>query len=50
MINSLLKANFPVKFEQLYRKLSFVGRKAMLDIKTASDRLETILEFFSVSI
>ena len=50
MINNLQKVNFEVKFEQMYRKLSFIGRKAMLDIKSASDRLETILEFYNVSI
>tara|TARA_B110000285_G_C14840801_1_gene475247 strand:- start:5 stop:256 length:252 start_codon:yes stop_codon:yes gene_type:complete len=33
----------------LYRKISYIGRKAMLDIRTSKDCLETILQFFNAS-
>jgi len=32
-----------VEMDKLFRKLSYIGRKAMLDIKTSKDQLETIL-------
>jgi len=38
-----------VEIDKLFRKVSFIGRKAMLDIRTSKDQLETILQFFNVS-
>jgi len=34
---------------KLFRKISYIGRKAMLDIRTSQDCLETILQFFQAS-
>ena len=44
MLNTLLeqKGKKP-DISSLFKKISFIGRKLMLDIKTAGDRLETIL-------
>jgi len=38
------------KIDKLFSKISFISRKLMLDIRTAPDRLETILCFFQVSL
>jgi hypothetical protein len=32
------------------RKASFIGRKVMLDRKTAEDRLKTILQYFQIGL
>lgn len=36
--------------QKLFGKVSYIGRKLMLDIRTAVDRLEAILCFFSLSL
>mmetsp|Transcript_20802 Transcript_20802/g.32084 ORF Transcript_20802/g.32084 Transcript_20802/m.32084 type:complete len:146 (-) Transcript_20802:209-646(-) len=36
--------------DELFKKVQFVGRKVMLDIKTAEKRLMTILKFFRLSL
>ena len=48
-LNSKQLSDIPVGIDKLFRKISFIGRKSMLDIKTSKDKLETILQFFSVS-
>lgn len=55
LVNELLTSTDPniqqdFNIEKLYAKVSFIGRKLMLDIKTAPDRLEAILCFFSISL
>jgi len=42
-LNSKQLAGLPVEIDKLFRKISYIGRKAMLDIKTSKDQLETIL-------
>lgn len=39
-----------IPFDKLFRKISFIGRKMMFDIKTSKDRLETILVFYSKAV
>jgi hypothetical protein len=42
-LNSNQLAGLPVEIDKLFRKISYIGRKAMLDIRTSKDQLETIL-------
>ena len=35
--------------DKFFEKISFIGRKSMLDIKTSHDKLVCILLFFKVS-
>lgn len=46
--DSNIQKDFQV--EKLFGKVSFIGRKLMLDSRTATDRLETVLCFFSISL
>jgi len=45
--NLIFLTNYLLKADQdilpLFKKVSFIGRKVMLDIKTSEDRLKTIL-------
>lgn len=55
LVNEQIKSTDPnikkdFNIEKLYGKVSFIGRKLMLDIRTAVDRLEAILCFFSLSL
>jgi len=43
------QADEPAEVTKLFRKISYIGRKAMLDIRTSQDCLETILQFFNAS-
>jgi len=38
------------KIEKLYRKVSYIGRRVMLDIRTSKDRLQAILKFYKLSL
>ena len=38
------------KLDKIFAKVSFIGRKLMLDIRSSIDRLETILCFLKVSV
>jgi len=40
----------PFDPDTFFKKLSFIGRKVMLDIKTSKKRLETILNIFKTSL
>lgn len=55
LVNQLLTSTDPnvkrhLKLDRVYSKVSYIGRKLMLDIKTSTDRLETIVCFFKISV